>query len=145
MSLRPCRSQADMLQPSLSKRSASRGYGKSLTRQEFRSDVDVNTVVRRYQAGDIPLRPAQYGEQDFDMDTTQAHLMMRDVGQVFQQLPPDLRKKYPDMLALARAIQNGEVVLSDKSKAERQAAAAAERKAALDAEVAAAVAAMPKT
>lgn len=130
--LRSCRSQADMIQRDVSKASAVKVFGASKTRQEFRGDCDVNTVVRRYATGDIPLKPVQYGEQDMNMDATTAHLMMREVGEIFQQLPKELRSKYPTIVDLARALKRGEVKVSDKSMAEANADAAAARQAEFD-------------
>ncbi|WNK13914.1 MAG: internal scaffolding protein [Microvirus sp.] len=74
------------------------------TRQEFKSEADINVLLRRYGAvpgGRVPL----YGEQNYDDGLMEAYISMQTAQDTFNGLPEDIRRAYPTWQHLARAIE----------------------------------------
>lgn len=77
---------------------------EDMTRQEFKDESDVNSLVRRH--GLIP-RPVRYGDWDFDVDLQSSMEARRAVSEAYAVLPPEVRGLYPDMGSVWAAIASG--------------------------------------
>jgi len=77
---------------------------EDMTRQEFKDEVNVNTVVSRHG---LSSRPVQYGDWDFDQDLTGSMQATREVQAAYEKLPEEVRVQYPDMASVVRAIVTG--------------------------------------
>ena len=77
------------------------------TRQEFRDESDIHYLVNRYGGIDAHQRPVSFGEVDFDVDLLSAHEVVRAARTQYENLPPHIREKFPDMLSVIRAHETG--------------------------------------
>lgn len=85
-----------------------------ITRQEFADECDVNTILRKFNAGGVypQLNPVRMGEEiDYNIDLQDALTAVMYAREAHQQLPPALRQRYPTWQALLTAIDNGELAL----------------------------------
>lgn len=80
-----------------------------LARQEFKSEVDTGTLMRRYGAGAAFGPPPQYGEVDFTMTLQDAIHSVREARDAFARLPDEVRAKYRSWDEVALAIAAGEL------------------------------------
>lgn len=79
----------------------------SLTRQEFKLEADINTIVRRFGlTGQIALRQPVWGDRDFDLDLHTGFLALEEAQRGFLRLPQGLRDKYRNPKGLLDAIHN---------------------------------------
>lgn len=82
-----------------------------VTRQEFKEDCDINTILQRFGAGDA--RPFRFGDAlDADLDLQNAIESVRSAQHSFDELPPELRSRYRDISSLVDALNRGELVLT---------------------------------
>nr|QXN72831.1 MAG: internal scaffolding protein [Microvirus sp.] len=104
------RSQVDELQEEYSRATARDTHDlPDLARQEFREEVDVNVMLKRFGVA-VPLqRQPQFGEADFDLDLHSAHIAVSRAHQAFQALSPELRKKYETPARMLDAMNSGEL------------------------------------
>lgn len=78
--------------------------GKNRTQQQFRDEVDINTIVRRFGlTGELPenLRVPQSGEFEDVVDFQSALNIVRSAEESFMQLPAEVRRRFnnnPQML-----------------------------------------------
>lgn len=79
-----------------------------MTRQEFKDETNVNWLLQRYGVN-IPQKPIQYGQVNFDLDLQQATSAVQEVKRVYARMPDEVKKKYPTWQALLLAIENGTV------------------------------------
>lgn len=104
------RSQADDLGDSVSRETGTVFSPKEdLTRQEFKDDADINTILRR-AGGDAFSRPASYGVNDFDLDLQSAYISMAELRAGYDRLPVHLREQFPTLSDLLGAVANGEEI-----------------------------------
>lgn len=83
---------------------------ENVTRQEFKAECDTATLLQRFGAGQaFPVRPAFFGEVDYDLNLQDAIHAMRAAQAAFERLPADLQRRYQGWGALADAIARGEV------------------------------------
>lgn len=85
---------------------------ESPTRQELKDDADINVMIKRF--GGIPDtgRRIQFGEQmSFDLDLMTAFEALANAKSSFDDLPAELRAKYPTITRLMEAVERGEVSL----------------------------------
>lgn len=80
---------------------------RSVTRQEFALEADINYLVDRFTPGS-PQRPYTYGETDYTMDLQGAFTAIQVARHMHSRLPPDLRKEYPTWQSLLNAVETGE-------------------------------------
>lgn len=78
------------------------------TRQEFKKEADVNTILNRFAVTGVmpPLRTPIYGERDFDIDLHTGYLALDDAQRAFNKLPRQLRERYGTFTGLLDAIHN---------------------------------------
>lgn len=104
------RSQADDLGDSISSATGTSFDPKEdLTRQEFKEDADINTILKR-AGGDAFARPATYGVADFDLDLQSAYISMAEIRAGYDRLPAHLREQFPSLSDLLGAVANGEAI-----------------------------------
>lgn len=104
---------------------------KSLTRQEFKDDCDINAVLRRYGALP-PGRSLTYGAHNFDGDLTTAFETVQTAREAYDSLPKAVKELYPSWDLLAAAVAAGDA--NPALGKELDAAIAAKAKADADAE-----------
>lgn len=80
-----------------------------LTRQEYRTEADVNYILSKFGVNGTNQRPIQFGEVNFDMDLQQALGVMDDAKRVHRTLPEPLKERYPTPGAMLQALENGEM------------------------------------
>lgn len=105
-----------------------------VTRQEFREEADVNTMLRRFG---VPVAAAArrpvFGDVDWDLDLHSAHIAVERAGAAFRKLPRVLQEKYKDTRGLLDAMNSGELAEDLKEDRERKEHHAAAAKAASEA------------
>lgn len=83
------------------------------TRQEFKEECDINTILARFGAGDV--RPVRFGESvDADLDLLTAINAVRDAQDSFEALPQSLTSRYRDISSLVDALNRGELQLTSE-------------------------------
>lgn len=83
---------------------------KDMTRQEFKSESDVNTLLKKFGVG-VPLQQQAptYGDADYTIDFQAAIQSVRDLKQAWIALPVTIKAKYRNWQQLLNAIDKGEV------------------------------------
>lgn len=109
-----------------------------MARQEFKDETDVNIILARYGVDGLKRDPT-FGEIDFDVDLQQSLNAISTTEAAVENLPQELRDKYPTWLHMLRGVYSG----SFKRDLETQKANAA--KAAIDAAIPPAVDSGPTT
>lgn len=70
---------------------------ETMAQQNFKDDADINVIMRRFGQGhDVPqgfLSPT-YGDFDTISDYREALEAVRDAGELFMELPADLRARF---------------------------------------------------
>lgn len=79
------------------------------TRQEFKAEVEIETILRRYGAQAGPPMASFGGEVDFDFDLQDALNAHRSARAEYMRAPEELRKMYKTYGAFVRAVERGEV------------------------------------
>lgn len=82
--------------------------GKSMTKQSFRDECDINLIIRRGQQG-LPLpvgRPLVYGSEGPDFHTTA--IAMANARTAFEELHPDVQEHYGSLEGLLEAMNTPE-------------------------------------
>lgn len=83
-----------------------------LARQEFKDEVDVNIMLRKFG---IPIAgPLQFGEIDYDLDLQQAHAAVNVARKVHNKMPQEIKDKYPTWGEFLTAVVRGDVALDLK-------------------------------
>lgn len=77
------------------------------TRQEFKDETDVNTILKRYGVDGIQQREPIYSQVDFDMDLQKSLEAIREAERAIEKLPADLYAKYPTWEQLLSGAFNG--------------------------------------
>lgn len=81
-----------------------------ITRQEFKGEVDVNTILSRHGVGNFMARPEVFGEHDFDLDLQTAIAVTDEARAMWQRLPMEIRVKYGSLEEVRAAMDRGELV-----------------------------------
>lgn len=118
------RNQHDDLGDVMSEATATTPEGESLTRQEFKEDTDINTILARFGVNTQVRNDMVFTETDYTVDLQAAHDLMQNAKQVNTGVPPELRDKYPNWLALMSGIERGEYQNDLRELAEKRGAAA---------------------
>lgn len=82
---------------SVKERCTSDPFGPSRTEQCFKDDCDVNHIMRRFAAGQVPKfakTGLQFGDFTQVVDHQQALQLVIDAESEFMKLPADLRKRF---------------------------------------------------
>lgn len=106
----------------------------SETRTEFAAEADINNILERYSAGQMPMqRQLKYGETiDYSMGLQEALHAVGDMEALHRQtVPPELMNVYPTWREWINAAANGSYEhelanLAEKKAAKEQAAKPAE-------------------
>lgn len=88
---------------------------EDMTRQEFAEESDVNNILRKFAGGGYPLRPVNYGVQDFTLDLDGAYAAARVSVEAWDRLPVELRSRFSGWPELLAAMEKGEVTLSKEA------------------------------
>lgn len=116
---RHIRKQHDGLQQAYSLATALKCTGPDKTRQEFKAETDLATILSKYGVG-IPTRPVHYGtETNYDVDLHTAFQLVNAAEKQFNHVDPEVRKQFPTIFQLAHGMRSGEL---DKFLADRAAA-----------------------
>lgn len=82
-----------------------------LVQKQEAAALEMNNIVMRGYAGQP--RPLVYGERDYDLDLERA-FQLRDLGNAtWNNLPPELKAKYPTWPKFLEAVDNGTIELID--------------------------------
>lgn len=82
--------------------------GESLTRQEFKEDTDINILLARFGVNTQVRNDMQWTEIDYTTDLQKAYAALDAAKRADTGVPPELRDKYPNYLALMSGIERGE-------------------------------------
>lgn len=86
---------------------------KDMTRQEFRDEADINYMLSRFGITQ-PRGTPVYGEWDDTIDLQVALQSVSDARTAYQQLPENLRDKFPSMEAMLTALENGSLLIKNE-------------------------------
>lgn len=86
---------------------------KDTARQEFRDEADINYMLSRFGITQ-PRGAPTYGEWDYSIDLQSALESVREARAGYRTLPEDLRRKFPSMEDMLRAVENGSLVIKDE-------------------------------
>lgn len=67
------------------------------TKQEFRDETDINTLLRRFSVtGELPtgVRMPTYGDFDIVMDFQSAANAIAQANEAFEQMPAEVRRRF---------------------------------------------------
>lgn len=81
---------------------------KSLARQEFKDETDVNVLLRKYGVH-VPQRQTHFGAIDTDVDLQQAIDAVHQAKSAWDQLPENLKERYGTWQALFNAVESGQL------------------------------------
>lgn len=87
-------------------------HTKDKTRQEFKAESDVNTILKRHGALP-PMREVTYGEVDYDLNLQAGLNAMERARQAWGNLPLEIRQKYNNWDKVALALTKGELEFKD--------------------------------
>lgn len=79
------------------------------TRQEFKEEADVNSIVARYYPFAPPVRPVNFGVQDMGLDLHSAMLSMQSAREAYADAPKELRSAFPTFNEFLTAFMDGKV------------------------------------
>lgn len=88
----------------------------SLTRQEFKADADINTILSRFGLMNIPTAQGAFGEYDFDIDLQQGLSLVQRAVRAHSRLTAALQEKYPTWQDLLYALHNSPDQLKEDLK-----------------------------
>lgn len=125
------RTQVDGKQDEYSERGAAKlsaeiSAMEDTTRQEFKAETDVNTIVKKFGLQSHREVP-QYLETDFGMDLQEAIRIQEETAAAFRRLPKDLQRDYPSWEKVLEAIAKGEIRIKTPDDPEDLENAAIER------------------
>lgn len=104
------------------KLTATEPTGESLTRQEFKEDADINTILTRFGVNTQVRNDMVWTEVNYDVGLQEA-LTSLDIAKRAQlDIPEELREKYPNWLALMSGIERGEYQKDLKDVAQQRTA-----------------------
>lgn len=85
---------------------------EDMTRQEFKAETDINSLVRRLTPADLLSRPqpSYGGFHDYDMDLQQAAISLQQARDGFARLPASVRAKFATVGELIAALESGEAI-----------------------------------
>lgn len=102
------REQNDGLNEEASEEASISDFGQDMTRQEFKADADINTILARYGVGSTQTIP-EFGIADYNLDLQTALNTVYKARQLWQRMPQDLRAKYKSWRELIAAMDKGEL------------------------------------
>lgn len=89
------------------------------TRQEFRDEADINTIVARFYPFAPPQsRPVTFGEQDMSLDLHSAILAVQTAREAYADVPPKLREAFPTYADFVQAVADGRLVITSEEPTE---------------------------
>lgn len=80
----------------------------SVTRQEFRDETEINTLLARYGVGQAQ-RPLTFGEANYDLDLQQALMAIEEAKVAHYRLPDHLKTQYPTWREFLNAVETGQL------------------------------------
>lgn len=78
------------------------------TRQEFKSDTDVNQLLMRFGM-DVPQMRPTFAEWDQSIDLQGAMGAIHEAKEAHKRLPAELRDRYPTWQTLLNAVESGQL------------------------------------
>lgn len=88
---------------------------QDMARQEFAAEADINLLLQRYGVG-IPQKPLEYGETDFTLDLQLALEAVQMAKNAYQEMPVELRRRFPSWQTLLNQIQQGKLKFTRKKE-----------------------------
>lgn len=80
---------------------------EDMARQEFKEETDINNILRRFGLNGFLNNDGRYTDTDYTIDLQSALTTISDARQTFEDLPANIREKYPTMPKLVNALENG--------------------------------------
>lgn len=135
LTFKPLRRQGDELQDEASKEAETTIRGKDPTRQEFKSETDVNTILKKFGVGALTnSKPSDGQIIDYTLNLQDAFETVAQIREAHGNLPEALQAKYPTWQHMMRAAHSGE--LQKEFDAIKKSSNDAERQAAIDMQLA---------
>lgn len=88
------------------------------TRQEFKEEVDVNTILRRFGVNGTMQQAPLFGDVDFDVGAHEAYLVSVQAQDAWMRVDPTVRDKYKTWQELLDAVTRGVAVIGKDGKLE---------------------------
>lgn len=82
---------------------------KDMTRQEYKAEVDINSVLKRF--GAIPQPTPVFTTFDFDIDLQRAIASKENAESAYNRLPEEIRQKYDGWQSMLHAIVTGQLTI----------------------------------
>lgn len=96
--------------------------GRSLTRQEFKNDTDVNRILQRFGVPQFTKQP-NFGTIDWDRTLQDAYAGLEAGRRLYATLPKELQSKYPTEQSLLDGLASGQLATDIEAAANPPAAA----------------------
>lgn len=109
----PIRDQADIGTVNITTDASNTIDNPDMTDQSGKDEADINYMLSRFGITQ-PRGAPTYGQWDDTIDLQQAIESVRLAKFAFDELPKELRDKFPNMAELVRAVDNGSLVIKDK-------------------------------
>lgn len=109
------RTQADQLNDEASAEAEirfDREGNQDMTRQEFKTDADINTILKRFGVhgiGGINEKKPEFRTVDYNLDLATAYSAIEQAKQAHNQLPANLRDRFKTWPELLNALDRGEL------------------------------------
>lgn len=83
---------------------------EDVTRQEYKEETDIRTILRKYGVPNTGAPPApDMTHTDFTIDLQEAYRIRDEGARLLARLPQEIRDKYKNNADLLTAIDNGEL------------------------------------
>lgn len=79
---------------------------RSVTRQEFKTDADINTILRKFGVDAFNKQPI-FGDINYDVTLQDALHLLTRANELHRRLPESLRAKYPDRGSILLGLDDG--------------------------------------
>lgn len=101
------RTQSDQRGDEISAQSAITEFGRDMTRQEFKTDADINTLYAKFNIDELK-RPVNWGgEIDYTIDLQTSLTAVAESKQAYNRLHPSLRDIYPTWREFLNGMEDG--------------------------------------
>lgn len=108
MAIIPYRTQNDGMQRRFAKAARIETGPDTPTRQEFAEESNINNILSRYMGAAIPDPGNGNREVDYNLDLQNAYQAINDAKALDENVPAELRKKYPTWITVLQAVETGQ-------------------------------------
>lgn len=81
-----------------------------MTRQEFKAETDIHFILQRFGIEHF-AHPGAFTEVDFTQDLQSALAAIKEVEEAHNNLPPELKTKFPNWELVIQQLRSGELIL----------------------------------